>query len=53
MRLAFQHRRVATDDIVYDEERHQRLHFRIGDIRDYARGLGCCGTRTSSSTPPR
>jgi UDP-glucose 4-epimerase len=36
MRLAFQHRRVATDDIVYDEERHQRLHFRIGDIRDYA-----------------
>lgn len=35
MRLAFQHRRVATDDIVYDEERHQRLHFRIGDIRDY------------------
>ena len=36
MRLAFLHRRVATDDIVYDEERHQRLHFRIGDIRDYA-----------------
>ena len=36
MRLSFQHRRVATDDIVYDEERHQRLHFRIGDIRDYA-----------------
>jgi len=36
MRLAFQHRRVATDDIVYDEERHQRLHFRIGDIRDYS-----------------
>ncbi len=36
MRLAFQHRRVATDDIVYDEERHQRLHFRIGDIRDLA-----------------
>jgi UDP-glucose 4-epimerase len=35
MRLSFQHRRVATDDIVYDEERHQRLHFRIGDIRDY------------------
>src|SRR3954468_18974162 len=35
MRLAFQHRRVATDDIVYDEERHQRLHFRIGDIRDF------------------
>jgi FlaA1/EpsC-like NDP-sugar epimerase len=36
MRLSFQHRRVATDDIVYNEERHQRLHFRIGDIRDYA-----------------
>jgi FlaA1/EpsC-like NDP-sugar epimerase len=36
MRLSFQHRRVATDDIVYDEERHHRLHFRIGDIRDYA-----------------
>ena len=36
MRLAFQHRRVATDDIVYDEERHHRLHFRIGDVRDYA-----------------
>jgi FlaA1/EpsC-like NDP-sugar epimerase len=35
MRLAFQQRRVATDDIVYDEERHHRLHFRIGDIRDY------------------
>jgi UDP-glucose 4-epimerase len=34
MRLSFQHRRVATDDIVYDEERHQRLVFRIGDIRD-------------------
>jgi UDP-glucose 4-epimerase len=36
MRLSFQQRRVATDDIVYDEERHHRLHFRIGDIRDYA-----------------
>ena len=35
MRLSFQHRRVATDDIVYDEERHHRLHFRIGDIRDF------------------
>lgn len=34
MRLSFQHRRVATDDIVYDEERHQRLTFRIGDVRD-------------------
>jgi FlaA1/EpsC-like NDP-sugar epimerase len=36
MRLSFQHRRVATDDIVYDEARHQRLRFRVGDIRDYA-----------------
>jgi len=36
MRLSFQHRRVATDDIVYDEARHQRLLFRVGDIRDYA-----------------
>jgi FlaA1/EpsC-like NDP-sugar epimerase len=35
MRLSFQQRRVATDDIVYDEERHHRLHFRIGDIRHY------------------
>jgi UDP-glucose 4-epimerase len=34
MRLSFQHRQVATDDIVYDEERHQRLTFRIGDVRD-------------------
>jgi FlaA1/EpsC-like NDP-sugar epimerase len=36
MRLSFQHRRAATDDIVYDEARHHRLHFRVGDIRDYA-----------------
>ena len=35
MRLSFLHRRVATDEIVYDEERHSRLHFRIGDVRDY------------------
>jgi FlaA1/EpsC-like NDP-sugar epimerase len=35
MRLSFQHRRAATDDIVYDEARHQRLRFRVGDIRDY------------------
>jgi UDP-glucose 4-epimerase len=34
MRLSFQHRRVATDDIVYDEGRQHRLVFRIGDIRD-------------------
>jgi UDP-glucose 4-epimerase len=36
MRLSFQHHRVATDDIVYDEERHHRLVFRIGDVRDPA-----------------
>jgi FlaA1/EpsC-like NDP-sugar epimerase len=35
MRLSFQHRRVATDDIVYAEERHHRLVFRIGDVRDF------------------
>jgi FlaA1/EpsC-like NDP-sugar epimerase len=34
MRLDFQHRRVATDEIVYEEERHFRLHFQIGDVRD-------------------
>jgi FlaA1/EpsC-like NDP-sugar epimerase len=34
MRLSFQRRRAATDDIVYDEERHHRLVFRVGDIRD-------------------
>jgi FlaA1/EpsC-like NDP-sugar epimerase len=36
MRLSFQHRDAATDDIVYDEERAHRLMFRIGDIRDFA-----------------
>jgi len=34
MRLDFQQRRVATDEIVYEEERHSRLHFQVGDIRD-------------------
>ncbi len=34
MRLDFQSRKVATDEIVYEEERHSRLHFQIGDIRD-------------------
>ncbi len=34
MRIAFQHRRVATDEIVYEERRHERLSFLIGDIRD-------------------
>jgi FlaA1/EpsC-like NDP-sugar epimerase len=36
MRLAFQHRRVATDDIVYEENRHHRLRFHIGDVSNYA-----------------
>ena len=35
MRLAFQERQVATDDIVYDEHRHQRLVFHIGDVSNY------------------
>jgi FlaA1/EpsC-like NDP-sugar epimerase len=36
MRLAFQHRTVATDEIVYDEGRHHRLRFHIGDVSQYA-----------------
>lgn len=36
MRLSFQHRQVATDDIVYEENRHHRLHFQIGDVTNYA-----------------
>jgi FlaA1/EpsC-like NDP-sugar epimerase len=36
MRLDFQNRRRATDDIVYDEDRHQRLRFKIGDVSNYA-----------------
>lgn len=36
MRLAFQERQVATDEIVYEENRHHRLHFRIGDVSNYA-----------------
>jgi FlaA1/EpsC-like NDP-sugar epimerase len=35
MRLAFQERQVATDEIVYEENRHQRLHFHIGDVSNY------------------
>src|SRR3954468_2524207 len=34
MRLAFQHRDVATDDVLYDEDERSRLHFRIGDVSD-------------------
>jgi FlaA1/EpsC-like NDP-sugar epimerase len=34
MRLAFQHRTVATDDVLYDEDERSRLHFRLGDVTD-------------------
>ena len=54
MRLRFLHRRVATDEIVYDEARHSRLRFRIGDVRDYeAVAAVLDATPTSSSTPRR
>ncbi len=36
MRLEFQHRAVATDDVVYDESERSVLQFRIGDVCDYA-----------------
>lgn len=35
MRLDFQHRATATDDIIYQNSR-ERLTFRIGDVRDYS-----------------
>jgi FlaA1/EpsC-like NDP-sugar epimerase len=35
MRLAFEHRLAATDDIVF-EGAHHRLRFEIGDVADYA-----------------
>ena len=34
MRLAFRHRRVATDEVIYDEI-GRRLRFQIGDVSDY------------------
>ena len=34
MRLAFAHKKAATDDIIY-ETSQQLLKFRIGDVRDY------------------
>ena len=34
MRLAYQHRRVATDEVIYHNF-EKVLEFRIGDIRDY------------------
>jgi UDP-glucose 4-epimerase len=36
MRLEFQHRTTATDDVLYDEDERSRLQFRIGDVCDYA-----------------
>jgi FlaA1/EpsC-like NDP-sugar epimerase len=39
MRLDFQHRAAATDDIIYLNSR-ERLTFRIGDVRDYSSVLG-------------
>jgi FlaA1/EpsC-like NDP-sugar epimerase len=35
MRLAYLHRRVTTDEVIYDNFRHV-LEFRIGDVRDYS-----------------
>lgn len=35
MRMSYLHRRVATDEVTYDNFR-RRLEFRIGDIRQYA-----------------
>jgi FlaA1/EpsC-like NDP-sugar epimerase len=35
MRLAFQHRGAATDDVIYQNSQ-QLLNFRIGDVRDYS-----------------
>ena len=34
MRVGFQHREAATDDIIYQNSR-ELLRFRIGDVRDY------------------
>ena len=35
MRLDFMHKKEATDDVIY-ENMHERLNFRIGDVRDYS-----------------
>jgi FlaA1/EpsC-like NDP-sugar epimerase len=35
MRLAFQHRGAATDDVIYENSR-ELLNFRIGDVRDFS-----------------
>jgi len=34
MRMAYARRRVATEDLVY-QKAHERLEFRVGDIRDW------------------
>ena len=34
MRLDFLHKKTATDDVIYADA-HDRLNFRIGDVRDY------------------
>src|SRR3989338_219066 len=34
MRMDYQHRRVATDEVIYHNFQ-QLLEFRIGDVRDY------------------
>lgn len=34
MRLEYQHKKVATDEVIYNNF-HQLVEFRIGDIRDY------------------
>ena len=47
MRLAFQHLRTATDEVIYHNF-EQLLQFRIGDVRDRAQrghGVARCGRR--------
>src|SRR5689334_1506650 len=34
MRMAYMHRRAATDEVIY-KNFQQQLQFRIGDVRDY------------------
>ncbi|MEI6040068.1 MAG: polysaccharide biosynthesis protein [Candidatus Berkelbacteria bacterium] len=34
MRLEYQHKKVATDEVIYNNF-HQLVEFRIGDVRDY------------------
>ncbi len=39
MRLSYLHRRVTTDEVIYDNFKHI-LEFRIGDVRDYGNVCG-------------